>query len=143
MAVSQPLTPGLVQQFCAVLAQTGIVMRAIEAVGINRTIAYQWRKDDPGFCALWDAALEVGVTALEDEVKRRAFEGTEKPVYQGGVEVGRIREYSDSLAMFILKGRIPAYRDKQDLNVSGSLSIAEVLAKARKRSAPPVPEDQV
>jgi hypothetical protein len=65
-------------------------------------------------------------------------------VFQGGEEVGQVREYSDSLAMFVLKGRLPeVYRDRQDLNVSGTLGIAEVLAKARKRASPPNPEDEV
>ena len=143
MAEAQPLTPQLVDLFCRVLAETGIVSRGVEAIGVNRSTVYGWRKSDPTFAAAWDAALEVGVSALEDEVKRRAFEGYEKPVYQGGNLVGTIHEYSDSLAMFVLKGRIPAYRDKQDLTVSGTIGIAEALLAARKRSSPPLAAEDV
>jgi hypothetical protein len=144
MAAAQPLTPQLIERFCEVLANTGIVSRAIEDLSLNRATVYGWRKENAGFRALWDASLEIGIGKLEDEVKRRAFEGTLKPVFQGGEEVGQVREYSDSLAMFVLKGRLPeVYRDRQDLNVSGTLGIAEVLAKARKRASPPNPEDEV
>lgn len=144
MAEAQPLTPQLVDLFCRTLAETGIVSRGVEAIGVNRGTVYGWRKSDPTFAAAWDAALEVGVTALEDEVKRRAFEGNDKPIFHQGEQIATVREYSDSLAMFVLKGRIPAYRDKQDLTVSGTIGIAEALLAARKRSSPPLaPEDVV
>src|SRR5574337_1699712 len=61
----------------------------------------------PDFSAAWDAALELGTDSLEDEAVRRAHEGTLKPVYQGGKKVGTIREYSDTLLIFMLKARRP------------------------------------
>lgn len=42
---------------------------------------------------------------LEAEARRRALEGTEEPVYQGGLLVGTKRVYSDSLMALLLKGR--------------------------------------
>jgi hypothetical protein len=47
---------------------------------------------------------------------RRAVEGTDKPVFSRGVEVGVIREYSDALAMFLAKGHRPKkYRERQEI----------------------------
>jgi hypothetical protein len=42
---------------------------------------------------------------LESEARRRAIEGVEEPVYQGGQLVGTRMVYSDSLLALLLKGR--------------------------------------
>ena len=53
---------------------------------------------------------------LEDEAKRRAYEGVKKPVYQGGKRVGYVQEYSDTLLIFLLKGTNKAkYGDRTTL----------------------------
>lgn len=70
--------------FCAALAETANVGRACRAVGIGRTTAYDWRDDDPDFASMWDRAMKIGVTALEDEATRRAFEGVDDPVVHQG-----------------------------------------------------------
>jgi hypothetical protein len=44
---------------------------------------------------------------LEDEAVRRAYEGVERPVFQGGKQVGVVREYSDTLLIFLLKALRP------------------------------------
>lgn len=78
------LTPEKLTAFCAALAETGIVRRAVAAIGMTRQQVYQWRRDMPDFAADWDEALKIGITALEDEAHRRAFEGVDEPlVHQG------------------------------------------------------------
>jgi hypothetical protein len=44
---------------------------------------------------------------LEEEAVRRAYHGTERPIFQKGVQVGSVKEFSDSLLMFLLKSRDP------------------------------------
>lgn len=78
---------------------------ACRAADIGYSTAHDWRKNDAEFAAQWALAVEEGVDLLEDEARRRAYEGCEKPVFQGGIEVGRIREYSDTLMTVLLKGR--------------------------------------
>lgn len=70
--------------FCAALAETCNVGKACAAIGIGRTTAYEWREADPSFAAMWDRAMKVGVTALEDEAHRRAFDGVAEPVVHKG-----------------------------------------------------------
>lgn len=70
--------------FCAALAETANVGRACKAVGMSRSHIYDWREEDPAFAAAWDRAEKVGVTALEDEAKRRAFEGVDEPLTHQG-----------------------------------------------------------
>lgn len=85
---------------------------------------YQLRDEDPGFAAEWDSALDEAIDDAEGETYRRAVKGTLKPVFQKGEEVGKIREYSDTLLMFWLKAHRPEkYREttKTELEHSGAI----------------------
>jgi transposase-like protein len=78
------LTPEKLTAFCAALAETAQVSKACAAVGISRVTAYKWRKENLDFALAWDEALQVAVSALEDEAIRRAHEGVDEPlVHQG------------------------------------------------------------
>jgi hypothetical protein len=77
-------TPERAIAFCAALAETCNVGKACAAIGMGRTTAYDWREADSSFAAMWDRAMKVGVTALEDEAHRRAFEGVAEPVVHKG-----------------------------------------------------------
>lgn len=78
------LTQPQIDRFLESLANTCNTGRACEAAGISRSFAFRQRKINPEFAAAWDAAEAVGVTVLEDEAKRRAFEGVDEPLtYQG------------------------------------------------------------
>lgn len=72
---------------------------------------------------------EDAIELLEGEARRRAYEGTVKPVYYKGEQCGKIREYSDTLMMFILKAKKPEYRDRlqQDINLNGAISLAGLV----------------
>lgn len=110
--------------FCAALADCPNVGKACRAAGIGRSAAYAWRKDSPEFAAAWDEALQIGVSALEDEAHRRAFEGVLKPVYHQGKKVGTVREFSDTLAIFLLKAHAPEkYRERTDVKLGGSVGV--------------------
>lgn len=102
---------------------------------MDRMTMYRWRADDLEFAKAWDAALDIAGDMLEDEAIRRGFDGVLKPVYQGGVKVGSVREYSDGLAALLLKAHKPEkFRDRVEL--SGSINLAEQLAAARARAKP-------
>lgn len=106
--------------FLAALAEYGNVSKAARKAKISRQLVYQERDSDDLFAASWDQALKIGTEAIEDEARRRAFEGTLKPVYQGGKRVGSVREYSDTLTIFLLKAHKPElYRESsRSLNVN-------------------------
>ena len=124
--------------FLTVLAETCNVSRAAKAIGISRITVYEWRDAFAEFAAAWDKAKQLGVDALEDEAHRRAFEGNEKAVYHQGTECGVIREYSDTLAIFLLKAHKPAkYRENAHLNITGNVDLAEGILAARRRCTKP------
>ena len=145
----QPMkfTPERATAFCAALAETGIVGRACTAVGISRRAAYNWREDYPEFAVAWSKALKIGVSALEDEAHRRAFEGHLEPVFHQGSECGSVRKYSDLLTIFLLKAHDPAkYRENSRMELTGAnggplrisdteraAKIAAILASAKAR----------
>lgn len=109
-------TPGQLKkagQFLQVLRETGgNVSRACAAIGVARQRVYEIRAKDEQFAQLWDEAIEHGTDELEEEARRRAFAGVDEPVFYQGEECGTVRKYSDTLLIFLLKGRRPdKYRE--------------------------------
>ncbi len=99
--------------FLEALSQTGNVREACKMASVTRQMAYTTRKSDPDFAKDWQEALESAADVLEREAWRRANDGTDKPVFYKGEECGKIREYSDLLLMFLLKGIRPEkFREK-------------------------------
>lgn len=115
------------EKFLEQLRETGgNVSRACKAEGIGRTMAYAWRAADADFARAWDEAVEAGLDDLEQEARRRAYDGTLKPVFYKGGECGHIREYSDTLLIFMLKGGRPEkYRERFDVEIKGAKDRAE------------------
>lgn len=128
------VTPEKKAAFCAALvASGGNVSRACQAIDVARLTAYRWREEDPDFAADWDKAKAAGLDALEDEAIRRAFEGIDKPIVHQGFITDTVKEYSDTLAIFLLKGGKPEkYKDR--VEHSGQVDIAARIVAARKRS---------
>lgn len=106
--------------FLCRLRETANVSRSAKDAGISRKTVYKERDSSEAFAAEWDDALEEGIDYLEEEARRRAHEGVEEPVYYKGEEVGTVRKYSDTLMIFLLKGRRPdVYKDRQDVTSGG------------------------
>lgn len=103
--------------FEAIAESGGNVTAACKKCRIPRRNVYEWRNQDPKFADQLETAIQRGADALESECVRRAFTGTLKPVFQGGERVGTIREFSDVLAIFLLKGAKPdKYRERRELS---------------------------
>ena len=142
-------SPELLRQFDALqhpkkraylraLARCGEITRAAKAAGIDRTLPWYWRQEDPAFTRLEAEARDVGAEVMVAEAYRRAIEGVEEPVYYQGQQVDRVRKYSDLLLMFLLKGARPqVYRDTAvNVQHSGTVQVdlSERLASALERA---------
>jgi hypothetical protein len=131
-------TPQTATAFLAVLCETGSVDKACDGARIARNSAYLWRRDDEDFRAKWDAARATAGELLECEAYRRAVDGVDKPVYQGGELVGVVREYSDTLLTTLLKANLPdKFRENTRVEHAGGIDLsgasdAELEAKLRK-----------
>lgn len=120
--------------FITALSLRGIVSQACGTAKIDRTTAYKARDVDSVFATAWDEAMEVAADALEAEAWRRAVEGVKKPVgfYQGAASE-YVREYSDTLLIFMLKGARPAkYRER--VEHSGKVEIGVQAARDALKS---------
>lgn len=107
-------------RFLTELKRMANVSAAAKKAKVPRSTAYDWYKADAVFAAGWDDAIEVAVDSLEQEAWRRARDGTLKPVFQRGEEVGKVREYSDQLMVTLLKAHKPEkYRERSSTELSG------------------------
>ena len=96
------------------------VTHAAALTGIAKKTVYEWLKQDPDFAAAFELAKEAVGDKLEKEAIRRACEGINKPVYYQGQKVDTIKEYSDTLLIFLLKGQKPEkFGDKITQEISG------------------------
>ncbi len=81
--------------FLKSLADQGVVRRGCEDAGVGPTTAHNNLRSDPKFAAQWQESLDLAADALESEIRRRAFAG------------------SDLLAIFLMKGLRPEkFREK-------------------------------
>ncbi len=114
-ARSNSITPDVQRAFIAQLAATGIVTQAARHVGKSMEALYKLRQRPgaEGFRAAWDAALDRGVSRLEDCALARAIEGEEKPILHAGKVVGTERRHNEPLVMFFLRNRLPHRYDQQ------------------------------
>lgn len=87
-------------------------MEACKKAHVGRSTVFRLRDSSPAFAQAWKDALEDACSLMETEVRRRALEGWKEPVFFQGKEVGHVRKYSDTLAMFWLRAHLPhKYRE--------------------------------
>ena len=92
---------------------------AAKAAKIDRASHYYWLREDADYAKRFEQAKEQIAQQLEDEAIRRAYEGVEKPITVAG-EREVIREYSDTLLIFLLKGARPEkYRERASFEHTG------------------------
>ena len=98
------------RHFIEVLADTGSVDQACQAVGKAKSSAYALRRAPgaEGFAAAWRVAIDNAAKRALDECFERALVGTDEPVFdRDGRRVGRRLRQSDKLLMFILRAYMP------------------------------------
>lgn len=121
----------------AALAETGNVSKAAEAAGIDRGTHYKWASADPEYKAACVDAMESAADKLEEEARRRAHDGVDEPVYQGGKKVGTVRKYSDTLLIFLLKGARPEkYRERSSITVEDPVKALAKLLNVKPEEIP-------
>ena len=102
------------EAFVGMLGQVPNITAVCRLMNITTDNVLKARKKDPGFDKKVLNAINEGYDTLEEEARRRAVEGVFKPLYYQGFQVrdtdgnlSGVREYSDTLLMFLLKGYRP------------------------------------
>jgi hypothetical protein len=91
------------KQFLTTLSETCNVTVAAEAAGISLTAAYLRRKKVAAFRAGWAEAIATAYQRLELVMLDRALNGTEKIVVRKDGSEERMRTYSDTAALALLR----------------------------------------
>lgn len=122
--VGRKLDTSWYEKFFDELAKFPNVSRACRRSGATRKSAYEHKGKYKEFAESWDNALQVGLDRWEEEAARRAFKGVERGVYYQGEKVDTIKEYSDTLAVTMLKAHRPEkYRERMHVETSGDMTI--------------------
>lgn len=107
--------------FLAAYCVTANIRRSAKAAKIAWRTHYDWLQIGEEYKRVFEKCKEIAGDMLESEAYRRALRGTLRPVFYKGDECGRIREYSDTLAIFLLKGVKPEkYKERVSNTVSGN-----------------------
>jgi hypothetical protein len=114
-------------RFFKELAKSGNLSRSAKAAGVSRRHVTRLKAEDKHFRARFDEALDVACDRLEAAVMRRARDGVNRPVFYRGEQCGEVTEYSDTLAIFLLKGMRPEkYRHEAYVGVNAAQSVMDV-----------------
>lgn len=105
-------SPEIKELFLGWLRKGYTPKRAAAECGIGRATVFAWRAEDDDFREAWAEAYDEGTDVFEDEAKRRAVDGVDRPIFQQGECVGFERVYSDSLMQMMLQGRRPGVYKK-------------------------------
>lgn len=118
------------KKFLDVFGKTANVLAACQSAGIDRSTVYRWKEVDDTFLVQFNLASEDANDRIRAELFRRAVQGVEKPVVSMGKVVYTTDEknkpkplmervYSDSLLALLAKARMPEFREKQQMELSG------------------------
>lgn len=119
-------------KFLKTFANTANLRAAAMQAGVDRKTIYTWLEKDEQFSFKYHQAEAEANDAIRGEIWRRAIQGVEEPVVSVGKlvyvedekEKGKmkpltVRKYSDNLLALLAKARMPEFRDKQSVEMSG------------------------
>ena len=86
-------------RFVAALAQWGNVRAAAQQAGVSRGHLYRMRRASAEFRTLWDAALVLARTQVEEVLADRALNGVQETVFYHGEEIATRTRYDSRLLL--------------------------------------------
>ena len=115
--------------FLKTFSQTANVKLSCLAAKISRNAVYAWLEKDEQFSLRYHQAELDANDTIRAEMYRRGVHGVEEPVVSVGKLVyvdGKpltVKKYSDNLLSLLAKSRMPEFREKQQVEHSGSIDI--------------------
>lgn len=120
MAGRTKLTPEKQKEFLELFSKSGNCALSARTIGVTRNAIWYLRERDETFDEGYKEAEAIALGLLEEEARRRALEGVDRPVYQQGNLVGYEKVYSDRMLEILLKAHAPEkYRDNQPTDIGG------------------------
>jgi len=119
--------------FLAAYAKVATVSHAAKLVEMDRCTHYEWLKTDPQYAEAFREAKLEACDNLEAEARRRAMVGCEEVIYYQGVECGRVRKYSDTLLIVLLKANMPdKYIERRAIELAGTVGVNAAVVPAEE-----------
>lgn len=129
------LTHAKKRKFLDAVAKGASVLLAAKAAGTSRQCPYHWRVMDAEFADAWDDAKRQGIDRLEDELRRRAYDGIQEDIFFEGKIVGQKLKHSDTLLMFLLRASAPEkYCTRREVRIDGTIDFTAALVDAHERA---------
>lgn len=127
------ITPELWERFLQDYAELGNLTAAASKNGTSKQAIHAHVKANPEKAQELDVARGEAQQAIEAEIRRRAIEGWDEPVFFQGEEVGVVRRYSDKMLEILAKANMPErYGNKTVHEVKGTITHEH---KAKQRLA--------
>jgi len=90
--------------------------------------AYRLREKNAKFAKLWSESVDYCVESAETELRRRAVDGVDVPVFFKGEKTGTKKEFSDQLLLAYLRANRPEkYRDRSEVRHEGEVRTMIIL----------------
>jgi hypothetical protein len=125
--------------FLKAYAKCGVIRRAAIMAKVSPVSHWNWMRMDPEYPARFEQAHKEACDVLVEEARRRAVKGCTKTIYYKGKKCGSMKEFSDTLLIFLMKGAMPdVYRERfehsgsVDHNLTLSPEVVAAAAVARK-----------
>jgi hypothetical protein len=122
-------------RFLKHLAKTANITASAMVACITRRTAYNWKHAEPDFEEAWLDALEQATDTLEAEARRRALEGTPRPltckdglIYDKDGKPVMVLDFSDTLMVTLLKAHRPErFKDRSETHMTGTLQVERTV----------------
>jgi hypothetical protein len=118
--------------FLGAYAQIGIITKAAKIAGIHRNNHRLWLKEDAEYAEAFKESHQEACDNIEAEMRRRAIEGVQKPVFYKGEVCGYITEYSDTMLAMLANGYLPE-KYKQKAKIEAEVTSREVVREGLRK----------
>lgn len=123
------ITPAVKNQIIINLTEHGNEALAAQMAGCSHRGMRNHMEADLEFAeSVKEAKALFAAKRIEAEMIRRGIDGVDRPVYQGGVKVGDVREYSDGLLLHLAKKYDPEMRDRLSVDVNVKAGVLVVYS---------------
>ncbi len=122
------------QRFCDALRVHANFGKAAAACGFSRTVVKNHIANNPEFAAAVEEATDDAIDLVEEQIRKRAIDGVQEPVFYQGAKCGEVTKHSDTLLMFLAKKLSPAFREKTTVDLNVNDDVAKKILEARQRA---------
>lgn len=142
--------PNVQAAFIQAFRDIGIIRRAAEKAGVDRSLIHYWRENDSAFADAFELAEQDANDVIRSEIYKRAISGWIETVTTVEVDsegntttkTVKSRKYSDAMLRLIAMSRMAEFRDRLDMATAGEqlgayraiASIADDPIKAQRAS---------